>query len=62
MCSHERASVSLRQLQDTWSNKMDAEAAIPWSSLAKHSKVGDGQLHQPWQEEGMVTKSTDPKE
>lgn len=33
--SHEGASVTLRPPQSTWANKMDAEAAIPWNSLAK---------------------------
>lgn len=32
---HEWANVSLRSLQYTWPNKMDAKAAVSWSSLAK---------------------------
>lgn len=36
---HGRASVGLRSLQPAWPNKMDAEAMIPWSSLAKLSRT-----------------------
>lgn len=33
----EGASFSLRPLQATWPHKMDAEAAVSWSSLATFS-------------------------
>lgn len=36
---HERASVGLRSPQPAWPNKMDAEATIPWNSLAKLSRT-----------------------
>ena len=39
MCFHAGSGISLRSLQPTWPNKMDAEAAIPWSSLAQLSTL-----------------------
>ena len=36
---HEGASVSLRSPKAAWPNKMIAEAAILWSSLAKLKKL-----------------------
>lgn len=38
------AIIRVRSSQATWTNKMDTEAAIPWSSLPKFSKVGCSSL------------------
>lgn len=35
MCLHEGSRVSLRPLQATWPNIMDAQPAKPWNSLAE---------------------------
>lgn len=59
MSLHEGASVSFRSLQATWPNKMDAKAAILWSSLAKLFDI-QGHTGIKWQSRASNSGSLNP--